>query len=148
METEHDRSRSVFNQTNIGTVSRATSETAWIACGPFRALRCHLELKLELKLETEASHQTCQFTPSDYTDIRPASPSIDPLTPAAWQGSHYFLRQCYDAWFDLRISRSWCAHLTTRLSRRLSCAKRASAESTGLPSSRTACNGSCCLLVA
>ena len=51
---EKGRERSAFNQTNIGTVSRATlerllrdgAERIW---GPFRALRCHLELKLKLK---------------------------------------------------------------------------------------------------
>ena len=52
--TLQGRERSVFNQTNIGTVSRATlgrllrdgTERVY----PFRALRCHLELKLKLKL--------------------------------------------------------------------------------------------------
>ena len=49
--------RSVFNQTNIGTVSRATfGETAErrgrSAYRPCRALRCHLELKLKLKLSS------------------------------------------------------------------------------------------------
>ena len=51
--TLHSRERSVFNQTNIGTVSRATlwrlqRETGRSAHEPFRALRCHLELKLTL----------------------------------------------------------------------------------------------------
>ena len=53
--TLQGRERSVFNQTNIGTVLRATLGTLLIdgrsAYGPFRALRCHLELKLKLKLK-------------------------------------------------------------------------------------------------
>ena len=37
--------------------------------------------------ETEAADQTCSLTKSQYTDIRPTSPSTDPITPGAWQGS-------------------------------------------------------------
>ena len=55
--TLQGRERSVFNQTNIGTVSRATlgrllRGRAGARMGPFRALRCHLELKLKLKLHS------------------------------------------------------------------------------------------------
>ena len=53
--TLHDRERPVFNQTNIGTVSRATlgrmlrdGEGRGIAYGPFRTLRCHHEMKVKL----------------------------------------------------------------------------------------------------
>ena len=34
--------RSVFNQTNIGDVARATLGRLWSAYGPFRVLRCHM----------------------------------------------------------------------------------------------------------
>ena len=33
--------------------------------------------------------QTFYLTQSQYTDIGPASPSTDPITPGAWQGSHW-----------------------------------------------------------
>ena len=54
--TLQGRERSVFNQTNIGTVSRATLGRLLRdgAYGPIRALRCHLELKLKLKLKLSA----------------------------------------------------------------------------------------------
>ena len=49
--TLQGRERSVFNQTNTGTASRATLGRLLKdgSYGPFRALRCHLELKLKLK---------------------------------------------------------------------------------------------------
>ena len=50
--TLQGREQSVFNETNIGTVRGQPWgdcwETGWSAYGPFRALRCHLELKLKL----------------------------------------------------------------------------------------------------
>ena len=39
--------------------------------------------------ETEVSDQTFYLTRSQYTDTGPASPSADPITPGAWQGSHW-----------------------------------------------------------
>ena len=39
--------------------------------------------------ETEAADQTFYLTPSQYTDTGPTSLSADPLTPGAWQGSHW-----------------------------------------------------------
>ena len=50
--------------------------------------------------ETEAADQTFPLTRSQYTDTGPTSPSTDPITPDAWQGSHLecqFLRQWYDS---------------------------------------------------
>ena len=38
--------------------------------------------------ETEAADQTFHLTQSQYTDTGPTSPSADPITPGAWQGSH------------------------------------------------------------
>ena len=35
------------------------------------------------------AHQTVYLTQSQYTDTGPASPSADPITPGAWQGSHW-----------------------------------------------------------
>ena len=39
--------------------------------------------------ETEAANQTFYLTQSQYTDAGPTSSSTDPLTPGAWQGSHW-----------------------------------------------------------
>ena len=43
--------------------------------------RCHTEL--------EVVDQTFHLTQSQYTDTGPTSPSIDPITAGAWQGSHW-----------------------------------------------------------
>ena len=42
---------------------------------------CHTEI--------EAADQTFYLTQSQYTDTKPISPSADPLSPDAWQGSHW-----------------------------------------------------------
>ena len=42
---------------------------------------CHTEI--------EAADQTVHLTQSQYTDTGPTSPSADPITPGAWQGSHW-----------------------------------------------------------
>ena len=42
---------------------------------------CHTEI--------EAADQTFHLTQSQYTDTGPASPSADPISPGAWQGSHW-----------------------------------------------------------
>ena len=39
--------------------------------------------------EIEAADQTFYLTQSQYTDAGPTSPSADPITPGAWQGSHW-----------------------------------------------------------
>ena len=38
--------------------------------------------------ETEVADHTFHLTQSQYTDTRSTSPSMDPITPGAWQGSH------------------------------------------------------------
>ena len=43
--------------------------------------RCHTEI--------EVADQTFHLTLSQYTDTGPTSPSTDPRTPGAWQGSHW-----------------------------------------------------------
>ena len=48
--------------------------------------------------ETEVADQTFHLTQSQYTE--PTSPSADPITPGAWQGSHWsanFLSHRYDS---------------------------------------------------
>ena len=42
---------------------------------------CHTEI--------EFADQTFYLTQSQYTDTGPTSPSADPITPGAWQGSHW-----------------------------------------------------------
>ena len=42
---------------------------------------CHTEI--------EVADQTFHLTQSQYTDTGPTSPSVDPITPGAWQGSHW-----------------------------------------------------------
>ena len=39
--------------------------------------------------ETEVADQTFYLTQSQYTDTRPTGPNADPITPGAWQGSHW-----------------------------------------------------------
>ena len=41
------------------------------------------------RTEIEVADQTFHLTQSQYTDIGPTSPSADPITPGAWQGSHW-----------------------------------------------------------
>ena len=53
---------------------------------------CHTEI--------EVADQAFYLTQSQYTDTRPTSPSADPITPFAWQGSHWsanFLSHWYDS---------------------------------------------------
>ena len=42
---------------------------------------CHTEI--------EVADPTFYLTHSQYTDTGPTSPSADPITPGAWQGSHW-----------------------------------------------------------
>ena len=42
---------------------------------------CHTEI--------EVADPTFYLTQSQYTDTGPTSPSVDPITPGAWQGSHW-----------------------------------------------------------
>ena len=42
---------------------------------------CHTEI--------EVADQTFYLTQSQYTDTGPTSPSADPITPGAWQSSHW-----------------------------------------------------------
>ena len=52
---------------------------------------CHTEI--------EAADPTFHLTQSRYTDTGPTSPSADPITPGAWQGSHWKC-QCLSHWYD------------------------------------------------
>ena len=53
---------------------------------------CHTEI--------EVADHTFYLTQSQYTGTRPTSPSADPITPGAWQGSHWsanFVSHWYDS---------------------------------------------------
>ena len=52
---------------------------------------CHTEI--------EVADQTFHLTQSWYTGTRPISPSADPITPSAWQGSHWSAVFCGFFWF-------------------------------------------------
>ena len=41
------------------------------------------------RTEKEVADPTFCLTQSQYTDTGPTSPSADPITPGAWQGSHW-----------------------------------------------------------
>ena len=50
--------------------------------------------------QIEVADPTFHLTQSQYTDTGPTSPSTDPITPGAWQGSHWsvnFLSLWYDS---------------------------------------------------
>ena len=51
----------------------------WICSNKF--MHCHTEV--------QAADQTFYLTQSQYTDTRLTSPSVDPIMPGAWQGSHW-----------------------------------------------------------
>ena len=57
----------------------ASVSQGWICSDNFKC--CHSE--------TEVADQTFHLTQSQYTDTGPTSPSVDPITPGAWQGSHW-----------------------------------------------------------
>ena len=46
-----------------------------------KSMCCHTEI--------EVADQTFHLTQSQYIDTGPTSPSTDPVTPGAWQGSHW-----------------------------------------------------------
>ena len=48
-----------------------------------------MDLLRQFYTEIEAADQTFHLTQWQYTDTRPTSPSTDPITPGAWQGSHW-----------------------------------------------------------
>ena len=82
---------------------------------------CHTEI--------EVADQTFYLTQSQYTDTEPTSPSADPITPGAWQGSHWSAnfevtgmtrprKNPAQEGFEPRTFRSRGGHLTTRPTRR------------------------------
>ena len=60
----------------------------WICIDNFTC--CHTEI--------EVADQTFYLTQSQYTDTGLTSPSADPITSGAWQGSHWSANLCH--WYD------------------------------------------------
>ena len=58
---------------------QANVSQGWIWSDKF--ICCHTEI--------EVADQTFYLTQSQYTDTGPTSPNTDPITPGAWQGSHW-----------------------------------------------------------
>ena len=58
---------------------QASVSQGWICSDNFAC--CHTE--------TEVADPTFYPTQSQYIDTGPTSPSADPITPGAWQGSHW-----------------------------------------------------------
>ena len=58
------------------------------------------------RTKTELADQTFHLTQSQYTDTGPTSPSTNPITPGAWQGSHWSANFKPLVWLDPR--KSWC----------------------------------------
>ena len=82
---------------------------------------CHTEI--------EVADPTFYLTQSQYTDTGPTSPSADPISPGAWQGSHWSAnfevtgmtrprKNPAQAGFEPGIFRSRGGRLTTRPARR------------------------------
>ena len=61
-----------------------SQQHASVSQGPIcsdKFMCCHTEIAV--------TDQTINLTQSQYTDTRPTSLSIDPITPGVWQGSHW-----------------------------------------------------------
>ena len=58
---------------------QASVSQGWTCSDNFTC--CHTEI--------EVADPTFYLTQSQYTDTGPTSPSTDPITPGAWQGSHW-----------------------------------------------------------
>ena len=87
---------------------------------------CHIEI--------EVADQTFYLTQSQYIDTGPTSPSVDSITPGAWQGSHWSASFSVtgimtrpgkipsQAGFDPRIFRSRGGHLNHSVPEAVHCA--------------------------
>ena len=70
--------------TELLVVCLTSKQHASVSHGPIcseNCACCHTEI--------EAAHQTFYLTQSRLTDTGPTSPSADPITPGAWQSSHW-----------------------------------------------------------
>ena len=78
LRPREDRNCSLF----VGCLTsqqHASVSQGWICSDNFTG--CHTEI--------EVADQTFHLILSQYTDTGPTSPSADPITPGAWQGSHW-----------------------------------------------------------
>ena len=60
---------------------------------------CHAEIEVAI--------QTFHLTQSQYTDTGPTSPSAYPITPGAWQGSHWSANFEVTDQYDSTQKKSW-----------------------------------------
>ena len=65
----------------------ASVSQGWIYSDNFTC--CHTEIVMCCHTEIEVADQTFHLTQSQSTDTGLTSPSTDPITPGAWQGSHW-----------------------------------------------------------
>ena len=82
-ETERERERERERESLLVgclTSQQHTSVSQGRICSD-KFTGCHIEI--------EVADRTFHLTQSQYTDTRPASPSIDPLMPGTWQGSFW-----------------------------------------------------------
>ena len=56
--------------------------------------------------EIEVADPTFYLTRSQYTDTGPTSPSADPITPGAWQRSHWSANFFLSHWYDSTPTKS------------------------------------------
>ena len=76
---------------------QASVSQGWICTDNFTC--CHTEI--------EVADPTFYLTQSQYTDTGPTSPSADPRTPGAWQGSHWSANFLVTGMTRPRKKKSW-----------------------------------------
>ena len=74
-----DMTRDVVVVGRLTSQQHASVSQGWICSDKFTC--CHTEL--------EAADPTFHMTRAQYTDTGPTGRSVDPITPGAWQGSHW-----------------------------------------------------------
>ena len=75
------RRKTVSTATATAIVCLSPQQHASVSQGRICCTCCHTEI--------EVADPTFYCTLSQYTDTRPISHSADPITPGAWQGSHW-----------------------------------------------------------
>ena len=81
---DHDNSEGISQQYSLLVACLTPQQHTSVSQGRICADNltcCHTEI--------EAADQSFHLTLSYYTDTGPTSPSADPITPDAWQGSHW-----------------------------------------------------------
>ena len=87
-EGKRKRSRQKETQRDRETLRETCRDVCWLLKVP-ATCECISDNFTCCHTEIEVADQTFHLTQSQYTDIRPTRPSTDPITPGAWQGSHW-----------------------------------------------------------